>query len=81
MGGTGSKEETMAITSCYNDTYGNLAEAFESEFGGSLLRAMQYAMTDISPAYCPYALEITEDDDKETIVGTWPQLLSEGTPP
>lgn len=81
MGGVGSKEETMAIQACYEETYGSLAEAFESEFGGSLLKAMQHCMAETSPAYYSNALEISEDDDKEAIIAAWPQYVAEGTPP
>lgn len=71
----------MAIAACYNEIYGNLAEKLASEISGSLLRAMQHAIAEPSPAYYPYALEITEGDDKAAFVGAWPDLLSEGTPP
>eukprot|EP01050_Picozoa_sp_SAG11_P027684 SAG11_NODE_7111_length_1189_cov_0.656908_1_plen_82_part_00 len=81
MSGVGSKEETLAIKACYEETYGSLAEAFASEFGGSLLRAMQYCMAETSPAYYPNALEISEDDDKEVIIAAWPQYVAEGNPP
>ena len=81
IGGAGSKDETLLVTACYNDTYGNLEEALESEIGGSLMRAMHHAIADTSPTYFPHSLVITEDDDKEAIVSEWPQLLAEGTPP
>ena len=80
IGGAGSKDETLLIAACYNDTYGNLREDLESEIGGSLMRAMHHAIADTSPAYFPHSLEITEDDDKEAIIAAWPQLLPEAIP-
>ena len=81
LGGDGSKAVMMQIQACYDETYGSLTEQMESEFGGSLWKAMSYWIAPTGPAYFSGSAEVSEGDDKEMVVESWPVVVSEGTPP